>query len=691
MEHSSLACNWNGPEGSTFSPKWNGSFTFSLTPDVIKSPPVNQQATGGIKGDIVPPSSSVRDQASGMLQNERTSRPASRLDPHRRSLSLSSTVGSNPAMLRRRCESYAMSYPSSSSEDSGSDSTSTRKDLPDAVPRPRARSIVLRKPKRRPPPPLRTVSLGKHVERRAQSLYIPRDLDNTLLPDLIPVAKSQGNSESGQVLTGEGTSVKAKQGVPSPRPLNELRSSEPCRSQPSSVAVGSSASCEIAKVNADSNISPSSSRSSPTHPTGASPSKPPGSTSPSSGYSSQCETPTPSVHTVLITGPSPLGCRMRPKPTTGQRSRANRVRLSLQLPETPQAPADKSIDQPKPGRRYSDTSTTAKPKQRCSSMFLMPMVTKEDLMNVRLRSVCGSEPENMHEGFVDVIEEESEKDACPSTLQSPGNKPPVAPKPQVSKRPPTLAEKTQYNIPQVPNTQNDAGDRVYAAVMRPKHQRASLLSGCNSGEQQQELQAQQNMIRSPSSSIVETQKTSPSRSAHSAPCDLNECRRSGPPPVAKKPDMVLLHSSNGFAVKDSKSGLNPLSGSLSKVPVDLRDLHVINRDDSPAAQDPSGRSGFRDMEDEIFLQKQACRTTEDLFTIIHRSKRRLLGRKDSIEGRQGDLGVQALGASVKPSSQNDNFMALLRRTRSTRCTSGGRISATELLMSSKPPYPQPPK
>lgn len=117
-------------------------------------------------------------------------------------------------------------------------------------------------------------------------------------------------------------------------------------------------------------------------------------------------------------------------------------------------------------------------------------------------------------------------------------------------------------------------------------------------------------------------------------------------------------------------------------------------------------------EDDVFLYKSKSQTTEDLFTIIHRlisadakhsssqyssslvsyivfpfcrSKRKLLGRKDSFENKQGDPGAQTLGSGAsKISSQNDNFMAFLRRTRSAKAGCGERISAAELLRSSKP-------
>lgn len=554
--------SWNGPKGSTFSPDWKDALTF-LTPDVIlpSPPPDCQHSTsmtdlhqhhhpllrqpqvggGGVFITAVPPSTPTEAPDAGpngltgakvepsygtVQKNHRRGRPVSAVDPHRRSQSLCAAAAADggagggagdPVTLRRRCESYAMAYPSSSSDDSGSDSASTRKGgggelLPDAVPRPRARSIILRKPKRRPAPPERTVSLGKHGgERRCQSLYIPRDLHSTLLPDLIPIAKLEDGDTPGTPLPTDATKttatatattitatakVKPTVSSTSSRPLNELRSSEPCKTlqplQPCSAAIpvpppapGPPPSSETAKTpsSSDSLNSPTSScRSSPSQLPATSPSKPTGSTSPSSGYSSQCDTPTGPVRTSAIFGPSPMGCRMRPKPA-GQKSRASRVRLSLQLPET--TATETVLDEPggadpdgKPSRRYSDSSATAKPKpQRCLSM-LLPVVTQEDLQNVRLKSVSSDEG-GRFEVFADAIAEEAERDTPTPSIESPKNRPPVAPKPPASVWQPIMAGQSiqpeQQPPPQV--SPSCGPEKRRAPIPKPKRSSLSLSGG----------------------------------------------------------------------------------------------------------------------------------------------------------------------------------------------------------------------
>ncbi len=221
-----------------------------------------------------------------------------------------------------------------------------------------------------------------------------------ILPDLIPTLVV-GKSKKP---TAEAPGKALKTSLSSHRALNELRSSEPCKS-----GSGPSVATPINQGNYEVNTSTSSSHSSPSQPSISSPSKRFGSNSPSSGYASQCETPTQSV---LSSGPSQLGGRMRHKPSSvipGQRARNHNARLSLQLPELQQHTPDPEpcVVQPRVNRRYSDSTEATRPKQRMSnSLLIMPVVTQEDLNNVHLRSVSSSDLENAQETTADVIKEE---------------------------------------------------------------------------------------------------------------------------------------------------------------------------------------------------------------------------------------------------------------------------------------------
>lgn len=482
MERTTLVCSaqgWCGPNVSTFSSEWDDNInSFLVAPDVIKPPPQFQDPEE--PSEATPTNSAVvvrRDKDSlSSLKKERRSRPTSNIELHRRSLSLSTNFNSNQGVTRRRCESYALSYPSSSSEDSGSDSTSARRGdrLPDAVPQSRSRSIVLTKAKRKPAPPVRTVSLqrlraGKHSEHNTQPVF-KKDAQNImLLPDLIPTSKSEVSKSKQLALTAEAANkVTAKPPVSCHRALNELRSSEPCKS-----GLGHSVATPINEGNVEIPTSPSSSHSSTSQPSISSPSKPLGSNSPSSGYASQCETPTQSVLTSAN-----MGCRMRPKPSTaipGQRARNRNARLSLQLPEMQQCTPDPEtcMVQPKANRRNSDSTEATRPKQRASnSMFIMPMVTQEDLNNVRLRSISSSDLENAQESS-EVIEEETERAGTSiSPTKSPKAKPPVAPKPRRNKWPPNAMVHPSFAAASEPDwptvIAGERQDDIYAMVNKPK-------------------------------------------------------------------------------------------------------------------------------------------------------------------------------------------------------------------------------
>ncbi|NXK56324.1 NHSL1 protein, partial [Chauna torquata] len=99
------------------------------------------------------------------------------------------------------------------------------------------------------------------------------------------------------------------------------------------------------------------------------------------------------------------------------------------------------------------------------------------------------------------------------------------------------------------------------------------------------------------------------------------------------------------------------------------------------------------------------RTTEDLFAAIHRSKRKVLGRKDSEDDRTRNHSpsppVTPTGASPtlstlkqagsiqrsvrKSSTSNDNFKALLLK-KGSRCDASSRMSAAEMLKNTDPRF-----
>ncbi|ROJ62478.1 NHS-like protein 2 [Anabarilius grahami] len=744
MENTTLVCSgqgWCGPNVSTFSSEWDDNVnSFLMAPDVIKPPPQFQDPVEPSQASPTDSAAVTRRDKDGLssLKKERRSRPTSNIELHRRSLSLSTTVNSNPGVARRRCESYALSYPSSSSEDSGSDSTSARRGdrLPDAVPRSRSRSIVLKKAKRKPAPPVRTVSLQrlKYSEHKIQGPHLRKDAQNVMiLPDLIPTSKQDvGKCKKSSPTTEAPGKVAPKTPVSCHRALNELRSSEPCKP-----GLGTSAATPIhegTSGNSEINTSPSSSHSSASQPSISSPSKRIGPNSPSSGYASQCETPTQSVLSSIAMGPSQLGCRMRHKPSgvipPCQRARNRNARLSLQLPEIqrPTPDLEPSAVQPKVNRRYSDSNEATRPKQRMSnSLLIMPVVTQEDLNNVRLRSVSSSDLENAQETTTDIIEEETERGGI--TLSPTNNqkaKPPVAPKPQRNKWPPNAMVQPRCGAVSDPEppavTVSERSEDIYAMINKAKPT-VTVPSESITSIEQAHHQRQQLFLEghSPQTTREPRQPQPPCsfepQNPNVVPFNATTCcnqlhkkRRAPPPPLTKTAavDNSLYHDSAALKSPDEaqspskhcKSPKSPTSASQYHVtlygviptyPMATEQQHA-SAEDHPT-YDVEQRDRMPDLgplqlvgeEDDVFLYKSKSQTTEDLFTIIHRSKRKLLGRKDSFENKQGDPGTQTLGSGAsKISSQNDNFMAFLRRTRSAKAGCGERISAAELLRSSKP-------
>ncbi|XP_051955605.1 NHS-like protein 2 isoform X2 [Xyrauchen texanus] len=678
MEHTTLVCSaqgWCGPIVSTFLPEWDDNVnSFLMAPDVIKPPPQFQDIEEPIQTSLTNSAVVIKwdKDCVSSLMKERRSRPTSNIEVHRRSLSLSTTINSNQGVTRRRCESYALSYPSSSSEDSGSDSTSARwgDRLPDAVPRSRSRSIVVRKAKRKPAPPVRTVSLqrlttGKHSEHKTKA-HLKKDGQNImLLPDLIPTSKPEVGKCKQSTPTNEAPEKVAL--IPSNschRALNELRSSEPYKSDlgPSMAAPTN----DDARGNSEASTFPSSSQSSPSQPSILSPSKPLESNSPSSGFGSQCETPTQSFLTSVYRGPSQLDCKMRPKPSSaipGQRARHQNARLSLQLPEVQQCTPDPepSTVQLKSNRRFLDSTEATRPKQRLSnSMFIMPVVTQEELNNVHLRSISSSDLENAQETMTEVIEEETERSRNSlSPANSPKAKPPVAPKPQRNKWPPnamvqphsgTASDPGPSEVIATERQENICTMIEKPAVTTPSPNIASIVQGHHQRWQRffdgHSLQTMREPCQPQPPCTLEPQYSnllSINKTSRSNPYDLQKNRRAPTPILARTPGVDNLSSDYSAALKNSDNVQSPSKLCKSpKSPTSASQYHVtlygviptypmaIEQQHTSAPDHPSCSVEKRDSmpdlgplqlvgeEEDVFLYKSKSHTTEDLFTIIHR-------------------------------------------------------------------------
>lgn len=774
-------------------------------------------------------------------------------------------------------ENYALLYPRGSSEDSASTTDTISVTASDYSTegrlRLRSRSISLKKSKRKPPPPVRSVSLMKNLgeaegrihhegglyrDGRPKSLHIPRDHFPDFQPDfLLPSSTSsskpsvcerelvQGGPDGPPSLEIQAPDREGETELnfPTHWQLGEWKN-DPYRSLSGSSTATGTTVIECMKVRGSSESlldSPSTSRatspsqlSMETDVKASSPFKPPGLMSPSSGYSSQSETPTPTVPLSQMTGQGTIGttgtigasgCKLRPKiperksSLPSPKDPAARSRLSFEMPGNAHLELSSIKPKQKASRRHSDTSTAAKPgKISPSSSQALPVVTQNELKTIRLRSVSRGDLEDCPDGASDTIEEEQhgrdlgEDPSPPPTLPKP--KPPVAVKPPLPKRPINLLLKSPSpsstsplaleSPPASPVDRPVPLGNIYKVMKKPKPKKPppqaptspSVLPESTSSQtacdnpffphsqplfdlpplpepqplledpaMEPEFDAdpairlgsqEGGSLPSPCSNqeapeLEDKSKTLPSRMTISCLAELSDKKKPKvPPPVPKKPNVLLLpssvhSSSNGSAERqtpqtDSPVGLRSPVGAFSpeefpstpNVP-DLsgNDENHLGMDEE-SSKESSLQSSLQDSsltelgekmsstgigadesaanektvlhiaeetDDDLLASTPATHTTEDLFTIIHRSKRKVLGRKepsDSFGSRQSlvspvkhstsgsDLRNLTLGSSQRSSSRNENFMALLQKKGSKSSSGGARVSAMELLKSTNP-------
>ncbi|XP_044538791.1 NHS-like protein 2 [Gracilinanus agilis] len=663
-------------------------------------------------------------------------------------------------------ETGTLAYPSASSE--GRASTDNVSSL-GAEPRPRrTKSISLKKAKKKPLPPMRSVSLvkdeavlqpeggpGLPKDQRPRSLCLPLEHQGHQFPP----TDAQGHPAVPPLRETEGTHFSHHWY------LTDWKSGDPYRSlSSSSTATGTTViECVQVRGSSESLASPSTSRA--TTPSQlsteaearevSSPGRPTGLMSPSSGYSSQSETPTPTVpttSTMLGHLPHPSsGGRVRPVvperksslPPVSPMEKSPKSQLSFDLPLTPPAHPDTAgmkislRGKAKVSRHHSDSTFGAKLAQKTSpNQPIMPVVTQSDLRSVRLRSISKSEPED------DVDSPDPAEEPGPEVFTLPERKvkPPVAEKPPVAKRPQNLVPKEP--LPASPAlllpTENPASQArpspqdIYMVVRKPKALRsptsqsplAALAPSLNSsleGFSLGTLEEERPRMRSV-----------PERASVQSAAEVEKRRSKVPPPVPKKPSVLHLPAAlplpqPGASMGESKLAPSPIITLDEEVGAQLSpdDLHSPNTKEElfkpPAdsateaglagsfASDKTADSIAED-DDDVFV---TARTTEDLFTVIHRSKRKLLGWKEPGEafasgrlsshptaknpagsptseaattgggGGSSSGGSSGGGSGIRTTSRNEDFKALLQK-KGSKSSTGSRPSAAELLKTTNP-------
>ncbi|XP_013929096.1 PREDICTED: NHS-like protein 2 [Thamnophis sirtalis] len=671
-----------------------------------------------------------------------------------RSLSVPTDTASLCSVDIGGSETCGLSYPSASSE--GSTSTDN---LSLAVEqearkqrRQRTKSISLKKAKKKPCPPTRSVSLIKegHVsETEEGGEALPQDQRPKSLY-LLPDAQVHHQVQGDPARELESRSYVQQGFVP------EWNSGDPyCSLSGSSTATGTTV-IELSKVRGSSESLPSPSISRATTPSHlcadmslktSSPGRLTGVMSPSSGYSSQSETPTPTVPTAVVLGHAPhQSGRMRPLvperksslPPVSPIERSPKSRLSFDLPFAPPTHLDLSglkithKSKAKVSRHHSDSTFGAKLGPKLSPVQpVMPMVTQLDLRSVRLRSVSRSETEDN----LDSLE----------LLEEPGKKirPPVAEKPPLSRRPPMLLHKTPpvqeespVSSPTSPVAPQELvpAENIYMMARRPDHLwGASTWSPTQSPSAEGAASPTQGITgtffstarRLSEESLEEDEQTKAKVFDEAVPG--GESRKTKvPPPVPKKPNVLYLP----LATSPLHPGPSPGDQRLPPSPVIMLDedsayselatykvpspvANEVNVSPIPAdlswGDIPGNSVGLRSKEKGFVNDKTAesiteedddvfvtTRTTEDLFTVIHRSKRKLLGWKeptDSFGNRpNSQMPTKTIAGLVinecpsstsRTSSKNEDFKALLQK-KGGKGASGIRTSAAELLKTTNP-------
>ncbi|XP_077139440.1 NHS-like protein 2 isoform X1 [Ranitomeya variabilis] len=690
-----------------------------------------------------------------------------------RSLSMPTDSGSMSSVdityteNRRGSGDYALNYPSGSSEESTSTEnvSAVAEENPE---RRRSRSISLRKPKKKPSPPARSVSLIKDMsDQKLQPIAtMPKDQR----PKSLCIAyDSQGNSYVQTSMQGNAT-------MPTSRSMhlnqnwnfNDCRSSDLHRTLSGSSAATGTTVIECKRVQGSSESLSSLYNSRATTPSQvsietdskmSSPGKPPGLMSPSSGYSSQSETPT-AIPTSLILGHSPYQTnKVRPMvpqrksslPAVSPIDRSPNFRQSFDLPLTPPTHLDltggrkSSKNKGRTSRNQSESTFSSKTQSQKTSPVqpIMPMVTQSDLRSIRLRSVSKSESEDMLD-IVDHIDELTDE-AFP--LPEKKSKPPVAEKPPMSRRPNSLSYRSTAVTPESPVMSPSSPGKylrdqaspqdayMVIGTMRPKKnydnetrvetppsldpspppesyfQRAEIRSfSQNSADEDEFIKGKlfSERISLHSLTYMDKKRVKVPPPIPKKPCGIHLPVASPPPPSQipsssseprLSPVVTMGFGSSSFPdiiefQKYSNEGVFHASQPDLVSGDTFTGNHLEMQEGNKCVSSKTADSIIED-DDEVFV---SSRTTEDLFTVIHRSKRKLLGWKDSGDAfgsRQSSVSPVKNSSSsntdsaygtlslCRTSSKNEDFKALLQR-KGSKSSLGSRPSAAELLKTTNP-------
>ncbi|KAG9269347.1 Nance-Horan syndrome protein isoform X2 [Astyanax mexicanus] len=554
--------------------------------------------------------------------------------------------------------------------------------------------------------------------------------------------------------------------------LNDLKSNDPYRSlSNSSTATGTTViECIKSQESSESQTSQSGSRATtPSLPSVdnefrlPSPEKLVGLASPSSGYSSQSETPTSSMPSTFFPNPNPLsptGVKRKPKVPERKSSLASlqhrTSKRDLELPIIPPTHLDLSAlhnaNKPSTHRNHilhQNKQKVVAPKAEAgassdasietnstSPLVITPMV----LSSVQLRSVGKPGEGNRDRPCTDA----STRPKCPTvTIVTE----PTSSKLNETRKPPPYrpltAETSSQENCELLNTSADgpaSGNLVSHLGARNRYDRLapahlwSMTAFRATSEQEsrdettadisentvdrkvpadQETSTSADLFYSQSSVETETE----AKEEHAGTDHHGRVKTSD-----KVPDFIHRSSLESLQINPISNASNQVKETLtSGVPTRSASLENMEEESTTDTEGYFSKESTpsdsvvsplmdesKTDEDSVFLSPSKSRTTEDLFAMIHRSKRKVLGRKDS-----GDAAVRSrLSASSsgnpatspstpvtpptptssqrtpgqiyrsakKSNTSNEEFKLLLLK-KGSRSDSSYRMSATEILKS----------
>ncbi|XP_052396975.1 actin remodeling regulator NHS-like isoform X1 [Carassius gibelio] len=485
--------------------------------------------------------------------------------------------------------------------------------------------------------------------------------------------------------------------------LNELKSNDPYRSlSNSSTATGTTViECIKSHESSESQTSQSGSRATtPSLPSMESefrlpsPEKLVGLASPSSGYSSQSETPTSSLPLAFFpnTHPkSPNVGKRKPKVPERKSSLAslqqNSSKRDLELPITPPSHLDLSalsnVSKPSIHNKHMHILQQSK-KAETKSENLATSVSSDELAvtgplaitptvlrSVQLRSVVKSGEGSHDQPITDI----STRPKCPTvTIITP----PTQNKPNETRKPPPyrplLTETSSQDDCESLFTPVDGLASHFGArnrydrlapsplwsmtAFKAQSEQLNMDEGTfeNSREVAEEVSTSNNLF---AQSGLEVEQIRPLKSQpnEGSPGQNGLAKRSES--LDQVPDIVKQRSETLQAYPISGAGEESVT---SDVPTRSASQEYAEEGSTPDTEDYFSKESTpsdptlspltdesKTEDDSVFLSPSKSRTTEDLFAMIHRSKRKMLGRKDS-----GEMSVRNRSAIVSGNGSATN-------------------------------------